>query len=109
MSNKGFNRYDHSVMSESLQLHGLYVASQAPLSMEFCRQEYWSRLHSLLQENLPDPGIESGSPALQADSLTSEPPGKSNNKELYKLYQLQSMDYMIPSNNVIVGVYLLSW
>ena len=45
--------------------------------MGFSRQEYWSGLPVLLQGNLPDPGIEPGSPALQADSLPSEPPGKS--------------------------------
>ena len=58
-------------MSDSLQLH---VAHQAPLSMEFSRQEYWSGLPFPTPGDLPDPGIEPGSPALQADSLLSEPP-----------------------------------
>ena len=49
---------------------------QAPLSMELFRQEYWSGLPFPSPENLPDPGIEPESPALQADSLPSEPPGK---------------------------------
>ena len=40
-----------------------------PLSMGFPRQEYWSGLPFLSPEDLPDPGIESASPALQADSL----------------------------------------
>ena len=52
------------------------VAHQAPLSMEFSRQEYWSRLPFPSPGDLPDPRIELGSPALQADSLPSEPPGK---------------------------------
>ena len=52
------------------------VAPRAPLSMEFSRQEYWSGLPFLSPAHLPDPGIESVSPALQADSLPSEPPGK---------------------------------
>ena len=52
------------------------VAHQFPLSMGFFRQEYWSRLPFPSPEGLPDPGIELGSPALQADSLPSEPPGK---------------------------------
>ena len=52
------------------------VARQAPLSMEFSRQEYWSGLAIPFPRGLPNPGIEPGSPALQADSLPSEPPGK---------------------------------
>ena len=54
------------------------VASQAPLSMEFSSQEYWSGLSFLVPGNLPEPGIKPESPALQADSLLSEPPGKSS-------------------------------
>ena len=49
------------------------IAHQAPLSMEFSRQEYWSGLPFPSQRDLPDPGIEPGSPALQADSLPCEP------------------------------------
>ena len=44
--------------------------------MEFSRQEYWSGLPFPFPEDLPNPGIEPGSPALQTDSLMSEPPGK---------------------------------
>ena len=51
---------------------------QAPPSMGFSRQEYWSQLPFPLLEELPNPGIKPGSPALQADSLPSEPPGKPN-------------------------------
>ena len=47
------------------------VACQAPLSMEFSRQEYWNELPFPSPEDLPDPGIEPRSPALQADALTS--------------------------------------
>ena len=53
------------------------VAYQAPPSMGFSRQEYWSRLPFPSPGDLPDPGIEPWSPAFQADTLTSEPPGKS--------------------------------
>ena len=53
------------------------VPYQAPPSMEFSRQEYWSGLPFPSPEDLPDPGIEPGSPALQADALPSEPQGKS--------------------------------
>ena len=52
------------------------VALQAPLSMEFSRWEYWSGLPFPSPADLSDPGIEPGSPALQADYLPSEPPGK---------------------------------
>ena len=52
------------------------VAHQAPLSMGFSRQEYWSGLPFPSPGDLPNPGIEPGSPALQADALSSEPPGK---------------------------------
>ena len=44
--------------------------------MEFSRQEYWSGLPFPSPGDLPDPGIEPGSPALQADALTSEPQEK---------------------------------
>ena len=52
------------------------VAHQAPQSLQFSRQEYWSGLPFPSPGDPPDPGIEPGSPALQADALSSEPPGK---------------------------------
>ena len=58
------------------------VAYQAPPSMVFSRQEYWSGLPFPSRGDIPDPGIEPGSPVFQADALTSEPPGKP--KLLYK-------------------------
>ena len=70
---------------------------QAPLSMEFSRQEYWSGLPFPSPGDLPDPGTEPQSPALQADTLPSEPPGKpvvarlflnSNNLKRARKYQL---------------------
>ena len=51
------------------------VAHKAPLSMGFFRQEYWHGLPFPSPGDLPNPGIEPRSPALQADALTSEPPG----------------------------------
>jgi len=48
------------------------VTRQAPLSMGFSRQEYWSGLLFPSPGNLPDPGIEPGSPALQVDFLPTE-------------------------------------
>ena len=52
------------------------VAYQAPPSMEFSRQEYWSGLSIPSPGDLPNPGTEPGSTALQADALPSKPPGK---------------------------------
>ena len=52
------------------------VGCQAPLPMGFCRQEYRSGLPIPSLGNLPNPGIEPRSPALQADSLQPEPPEK---------------------------------
>ena len=52
------------------------TAHWAPLPMGFSRKEYWIGLPFPPPGDLPDPGIEPGSPALQADSLPSKPPGK---------------------------------
>ena len=52
------------------------IAYQAPPSMGFSRQEYWSGLPFPSPGDLPDPGIELGSLAFQADALSAEPPGK---------------------------------
>ena len=52
------------------------VACQAPLSMELSRQEYWSGEPFPSPGNLPNPGMESGSSALQVNSLLPEPPGQ---------------------------------
>ena len=64
----------HLVVSDYLRTHGL--ACQAPLSMEFSRQEDWSGWPFSSPGYLPDPGVEPGSPELKADSLPSEPQGK---------------------------------
>ena len=61
---------------ESLFVTPWAVAHQAPLSMEFPRQEYWSSLPFPSPGDLPNPGIEPRSPPLQAGSFLSEPPGK---------------------------------
>ena len=50
--------------------------------MEFSRQEYWRGLPCPTPGDLPNPGIEPRSPALQADSLPSEPPGKPEQNEI---------------------------
>ena len=68
------------------------VVHQAPLSMGFSRQEYWSGLPFPSPGDLPDPGIEARSPALQANTLTSEPPGKSSD--------LHIIPFKLPSSRV---------
>ena len=57
------------------------VVYQASLSMGFSRQEYWSGLPFPSPGDLPDPGIDPRSPALQADALPSEPPGNTPLKD----------------------------
>ena len=55
-----------------------FVAHQAPLPMESSKQEYWRGWPFPSPGDLPDPGIEPGSPTLQADSLPPEPSGKAH-------------------------------
>ena len=57
------------------------VARQAPWSMGFPRQEYWSGLSFPSPEDLPDPGTEPRSPALAGRFFTTEPPGKTQRKK----------------------------
>ena len=66
------------------------VAHQASMSMGFSRQEYWSGLPFHSPGDLPDPRIEPGSPALQADALLSEPPGK------YAEVEFKSSSFSLP-------------
>ena len=67
-----------SVAKSCLTLATPWTADcQAPLSMKFSRQEYWSGLPFSSPGDLPNPRIEPGSSALQAVSLPAEPPGKS--------------------------------
>ena len=64
------------ILSHSVMFDCSTIYSQALLSMEFPRYEYWNGLPFLSPGDLPNPVIEPGSPALQADSLLSEPPKK---------------------------------
>ena len=66
------------------------IALQAPLPMGFSRQEYWSALPFPSPGDLPDPGIEPRSPALQADSFPTELRGKLNTyTTIYKIASQQ--------------------
>ena len=64
-----------SVVSDSFATPGT-VACQAPLSMGFSRQGYWSGLPFTSAEAIPDPGAEPVSPAFAGEFFTTEPPGK---------------------------------
>ena len=80
LSEKPYDMIEVKVKVKSLSRVQLFatvwtVGHQAPLSMGFSRQEYWSALPFPSPEDLPDPGIEPRSPALQADALPSEPIG----------------------------------
>ena len=74
------------VMSNSVPPHVLYVACQAPLSMEFSRQEYWSRLPFPPLGDLPNAGCEPVFPALAGRFFTIAPPGKPPGVGLCKYY-----------------------
>ena len=73
------------------------AAHQAPLSMEFSRQEYRSGLMFLSPGDLPDPGIERGSPTLQTDSVLSEPPNPLKILKSESLHKLLCQSWAIVS------------
>ena len=67
------------------------IASQAPLSVEFSRQEYWRRLPFPSPGDLPEPGIEPVSPALASGFFTAVPPGK----HWLKIVKCNCSDYRV--------------
>src|SRR5574337_524758 len=75
----------HSVVSDSLRLHGLFSPWNSP------GQNTGVGSLSLLQGNLPNPGIETRSPALQGDSLPAEPQGKPKNTGVGSISLLQGI------------------
>ena len=77
-----------------------YIACQAPLSMEFSRQEYWSGKPFPSPWDLPNPGFKPRSPALQAVSLLSEPPGKPVSTGVGRLFLLQGI---LPTTGIELG------
>ena len=87
---------DCSVMSHSSPKPWT-VAHRTPQSMEFSRQEYWSGQPFPIPGDLPDPRIEPRSPALQADSLQSEPP--------YSLSHLNCLSYRETFDLQITEIY----
>ena len=81
------------------------VAYQAPPSMEFSRQEYWSGLPFPSPRDLPNPGIESRSSALQADALPSEPPGKPLGSGLNLFFLVRGDLADVDINKLYLGVW----
>ena len=77
--------FSHSVVSDSFATPWT-VARQAPMSMEFSRQEYWSGLPFPSPGDLPNLGIEARSPALQVKSSPSDPPGIYLKLRIYMSY-----------------------
>ena len=75
------------------------VAHQAPLSMGFSRQKQWSGLPFPSLGDLADPGIEPGSPALQANSLPTELQGKTYIISIYLLIKHLGCFYVSPTEN----------
>ena len=80
LNNTVMNVFSHSVMPDSTT--PWTVVRQAPLCMGIFQAEYWSGLPCSSSGDLPNPGIKLRSPALQVDSLPSEPPGKPKNTEV---------------------------
>ena len=88
--------------SESLSRVRLFatpwnIVHQAPPSMGFSRQEYWSAFPLPSPGDLPDPGIEPRSPALQADALPSEPSGVAEEEGSYSERGIRESVFVVPS------------
>ena len=81
--NSAFRCLVKSLSCVRLFVTPLTVAYEASPSMGFSRQEYWSGLPFPSPGDLPDPGIETRSPTLQADTLSSEPPGKPSDAYIF--------------------------
>ena len=92
-----------SVVSDSVTPRS--VVRQALRFMGFSRQEYWNGLPFPSPGDVPDPGIKPGSPALQVDSLSSEPPGKP--KESPGSFKKQAIEHDISRGHLIVKCILL--
>ena len=84
--------------SDMTEWLSLSLGCQAPLSMGFPRQEYWSELSFPSPGDLPNPGIEPRTPTLQADSLPAEPQGKPKNIGVGSLSLLQQI-FPTPESN----------
>ena len=72
------------------------IAHKTPQFIEFFRQEYWSGLSFPSPGDLPDPGIEPTSPALQADFLPTEPPGNRNRNRVHNKWTALETSQNLP-------------
>ena len=100
----------HSVLSDSLWLYGLKPA-RLLCPWGFSRQEYWSGLSCPPPRELPNPGIEPRSSALQADSLPTEPPRKPKNTGVgtYPFSSRSSRPRNRTGVSCIAGGFFTSW
>ena len=85
------------------------AAHQAPPSMGFSRQEYWSGLPCPSPGDLRNPRVDPGSPTLEADTLTSEPPGKPQQRSSYTYFKQQrflivGQSFQIPNPNMPIHI-----
>ena len=80
------------------------IARQAPLSMEFSRQGYWSRLPFPTPGDLPDPGIKPAALALAGRFFTTETPGKPNHSELGV-----TKDYVLMDTGSCLFLFVFLW
>ena len=93
----------HMISDAHLRVTPWTVAHQAPLSMGFSRQEYWSGLPFPSPGDLPDPGIEPmslTSPSLTGGFFITEPPGNPMNLKVWILIlSLNSFPVLLGSNS----------
>ena len=85
-----------SLQSRQTLFDPMDCACQAPLSMGFSRQEYWSGLPFLLPGDIPDPEIKAMSPVFTGKFFTTEPPGKPSWVHTYQqIHQVGYINYIL--------------
>ena len=100
--------FSRSVASDSLRPHGLQP-SRLLCPWGFSRQEYWNGLPLPFPGDLPKSGTEPGSPALQADSLPSKPPGKPVLYIVYQLYLKKAIQFSSVQSLSCVQLFETPW
>ena len=92
------SKYMCSLLSHVLRCDSVICSSPGSSVQGFSRQEYWSGLPCPSLGDLSNPGIKSGSPVLQADSLPSEPPGKPCNYRHAYYFSLEEHTMVSPDS-----------